>query len=204
MRSLCEERVVFLVFADDVNYARQLLSPLQSPALVYLQDLDGWKALGGRRTKIRRRKRRRKREKKKKKKKKEEKKGEKRKRKKKEEKQHACVLEKKKSGEKKQMFPGDVGELQLMSICDRHILANSTFSWWAAHIATARRAARARGQATATATATTSTTTSATPSACPVGQSSSSLGSTVVAPLRWFGPNGPSAEDLLPKDWTLL
>jgi len=98
---------VFLVFADDENYARTLLQPLQSVVpLVYLHDLDDWKSLG------------------------------------------------------------EVGEMALMALCDHHILANSTYSWWAAYLRSSRR--------------------------------------TIIGPLKWFGPDGPSPVDLLPTTWTLL
>jgi hypothetical protein len=55
-------------------------------------------------------------------------------------------------------------DLKLMSHCEDNIIANSSFSWWAAWL-------------------------------------NKNKNKKVIAPSRWFGPEGPSYRDILPNEW---
>lgn len=58
----------------------------------------------------------------------------------------------------------DIEDLYLMSACDDNVIANSSFSWWAAWL-------------------------------------NKNLNKKIIAPEKWFGPQGPSYDDIVSKGW---
>ena len=91
----------------------------------------------------------------------------------------------------------DLVELRVMSLCRFLIIANSSFSWWAAYLSRA----------------------TSTPSASSVDRGMGGREAAgdeeeewqtgagrVVAPAAWFGEDGPAWEpsDLFPPDWIVV
>ena len=58
----------------------------------------------------------------------------------------------------------DLEDLYLMSACDDNVIANSSFSWWAAWL-------------------------------------NKNPNKKIIAPEKWFGPQGPSYDDIVPEGW---
>lgn len=58
----------------------------------------------------------------------------------------------------------DIEDLYLMSACDDNVIANSSFSWWAAWL-------------------------------------NKNPKKKIIAPEKWFGPQGPSCNDTVPEGW---